>query len=134
MADTLDTEALQVVEAWHAALNTGDLERLISVSHPDVEIRGPRGSVRGREVLRGWLARANVRLEPGRRFGRGKTVVVEEAATWHNAEIGEKTAEATVATAFTIADGLVAGIARHDDLEGALEDAGLDAGDKVPAE
>ena len=34
---------VHVVEAWHAALNEGDVDRLVGLSHPDVEIGGPRG-------------------------------------------------------------------------------------------
>ena len=130
----MSAAALEAVLAWHEALNAGDVGRLISLSHPEVEMVGPRGSVRGREVLRDWVSRANVRLEPGRRFERGRTVVVEEVATWRDAETGEKVGEATVATAFELDDGLVASIARHDDgLEYALEYAGLDTGDEVDA-
>ena len=36
---------VHVVEAWHAALNEGDVDRLVGLSHPDVEIGGPAGSV-----------------------------------------------------------------------------------------
>lgn len=130
-ADTTDARGLRVVEAWHGALNAGDVGRLVSLSHPEVEMAGPRGSVRGREVLRDWVGRANITLEPGRRFGRGRIVVVEEAATWRDAGSGEKTGGATVATIFTLEDGLVASIARHDDLDSALTEAGLDAEDEI---
>ena len=41
-----DEETLRVVDGWHAALNAGDTERLVALSHPDVEIIGPRGAVR----------------------------------------------------------------------------------------
>ena len=34
---------VHVVEAWHAALNEGDVDRLVRLSHPDVEIGGSRG-------------------------------------------------------------------------------------------
>jgi hypothetical protein len=34
---------VRVVEAWHAALNEGDVDRLVGLSHPDVEVGGPRG-------------------------------------------------------------------------------------------
>jgi len=53
-------------------------------------------------------------------------VVVEEAATWRDARSGETVGEATVATVFALEDGLVTGIFRHDGLEDALREAGLD--------
>ena len=122
---------LDNVLAWHEALNAGDAERVASLSHPEVEVGGPRGSARGRQVLKDWVGRANIRLEPLRSFQRGGTVVVEEAATWRDAGTGEKVGEATVATVFALDRGMVAGIFRHDGLEEALQGAGLDRSDEI---
>ncbi len=122
---------LDNVLAWHEALNAGDAERVASLSHPEVEIGGPRGSAHGRQVLKEWVGRANVRLEPLRSFKRGGTVVVEEAATWRDAQTGETVGEATVATVFELDGGLVTGIFRHDGLEDALRSAGLDGSDEI---
>lgn len=116
---------------WHEALNAGDAERLAALSHPEVEVGGPRGPARGRQVLRDWVGRANVRLEPLRLFGRGPSVVVEEAATWRDAQTGETTGAATVATVFGLDDGLVVRVFRHDGLEDALRCAGLDGSDEI---
>jgi len=125
---------VEAVLAWHEALNAGDSERLAALSHPEVEVGGPRGSARGRQVLEDWVGRANVRLEPLRSFQNGRTVVVEEAATWRDARTGETTGEATVATVFALDGGLVAGIVRHDGLEDALRSAGLDGSDEIQSE
>lgn len=125
---------LETVLAWHAALNAGDSERVASLSHPEVEIGGPRGSARGRQVLKDWLGRANVRLEPLRLFRGDETVVAEEAATWRDAGTGETTGATTVATVFKLDGGLVAGIFRHEGLEEALQDADLDGADEVRSE
>lgn len=86
----------------------------------------PRGVVRGAEVLREWVARANIRLAPRRFFHRGETVVVEEAAEWRSPETGEVIGEGTVGSVFTVRDSRVASVARHDDLTSALDAAGLD--------
>ena len=130
----MSTPEVEAVLAWHEALNTGDAERLTALSHPDVEVGGPRGSARGRQVLRDWVARASVRLEPLQLFRRDQTVVVEEAATWSDAGTGETIGEATVATVFALDGDLVAGIFRYDGLEEALRSAGLDRSDEIPAE
>jgi len=130
----VSTPEVRVVLAWHEALNAGDAERLAALSHPEVELGGPRGSARGRRVLEDWVGRANVRLEPLRSFQNGRTVVVEEAATWRDARTGETTGEATVATIFALDGGLVAGIVRHDGLEDALRSAGLDGSDEIQSE
>jgi SnoaL-like protein len=125
---------LDNVMAWHEVLNAGDAERVASLAHPEVEIGGPRGSDRGRQVLKDWVGRANVRLEPLRSFQRGRTVVVEEAATWRDAQTGEIVGAATVATVFELDGGLVTGIFRHDGLENALRSAGLDGSDEIRPE
>ena len=96
--------------------------------------RGPRGSAHGRQVLKDWVGRANVRLGPLRPFKRGGIVVVEEAATWRDAQTGETVGEATVATVFELDGGLVTGIFRHDGLEDALRSAGLDGSDEIRPE
>jgi SnoaL-like domain len=125
---------LDTVLAWHEALNAGDVERVASLAHPEVEIGGPRGSAHGRQVLKDWVGRANVRLEPLRSFKRGGTVVVEEAATWRDAQTGETVGAATIATVFELDGGLVTGIFRHDGLEDALRSAGLDGSDEIRPE
>ncbi len=93
---------VHVVEAWHAALNEGDVDRLVGLSHPDVEIGGPRGVGRGVQLLREWVDRANVRLDPRRVFRRGSTVVVEQAGQWRSAETGEVIGSQTVASVFAV--------------------------------
>ena len=130
----MSTPEVEAVLGWHEALNAGDAGRLAALSHPEVEVGGPRGAARGRRVLEDWVGRANVTLEPLRLYGRGRTVVVEERATWHDARTGETAGEATVATVFGLAGGLVAGIFRHEGLEDASEGAGLDASDRVEPE
>ena len=127
----MSTPEVDTVLAWHEALNDGDAESLAALSHPEVEVGGPRGSARGRRVIEEWAARANVRMEPLRSFQRGRTVVVEEAATWRDARTGETTGEATVGTVFGLDGGMVAGVFRHDNLEEALRDAGLDGSDGI---
>jgi hypothetical protein len=117
------------VTAWHEALNDGDAERLVALSRPDVEMGGPRGTVSGSTVLREWVARANIRLVPRRIFHGAEKVVVEQEAEWRDAETGEATGSRIVASTFTVKDGLVACVVRHDGgdaLGHALRKAGLD--------
>ena len=57
-----------VVMAWQQAANASDIDRLLALSGPEIEIVGPRGSGRGHQLLRDWLARAGQRR--GRRRSR----------------------------------------------------------------
>ena len=114
---------IQTVIAWHDALNDGDVERLVALSHPDIEVGGPRGNARGAQILREWVDRAKIRLEPGRTFGEADTVVVEQGAEWQSAEPGVLQ---TVASVFVVSDGLVTSVVRYPDLASALRAANLD--------
>lgn len=124
-------DAVAVVLGWHAALNAGDADRLVALSHDDVELGGPRGVARGAGQLRAWIGRAGIRLETGRLFRRGGTVVVAQRATWPPAADQALAAPAAVASVFVVRDGRVARVDRHDDLAAALAAAGLGEGDET---
>lgn len=113
----------RTVLAWHDALNSGDVERLLALSHPDVEVGGPRGSAHGARILREWVDRADIRLEPGRTFDEAGTVVVEQGAEWRSADPGNVQ---TVASVFLVSDGLVTSVVRYQELASALRAADFD--------
>ena len=120
---------VETVLAWHAALNSADLEGLLALSTDDVEVGGPRGSGHGADLLREWVARAGVHLEPGRVFARGEVVVVEQSARWPSPD-GKLADPQTVASVFRVQNGLVSSVVRYADLLSALETAGLSISDE----
>ncbi len=122
---------IQTVIAWHEALNSGDVERLVRLSHPDVEVGGPRGAAHGAQVLREWVDRANIQLEPGRIFHKADTVVVEQGAEWISTEPGSRQ---TVASIFLVHDGLVTSVVRYPGLAEALRAASLDVSQEIRPE
>jgi ketosteroid isomerase-like protein len=126
----VNDNGVRIVVAWHEALNAGDADRLIKLSHPDVEMGGPRGRAgevaRGAGLLREWVARANIRLEPHRVFQREETVVVEEEAEWRSPDTEVIIGSQTVASVFVIRGGRVTSVVRHEDLTSALTAANLD--------
>ena len=122
----------ETVRAWHAAVNAGDLERLVALSSTDIEVAGPRGSGRGEQLLRDWFGRAGVRLEPLQTFSRDTdVVVVEQRATWAAPEGTTTSPPRTVASVFSVADGRVTSVMRYADLASALEASGLSPSDRV---
>ena len=125
---------VQTVVAWHDALNDGDVECLVGLSHPDVGVGGPRGTSQGAHILRKWVDRANIHLEPGRIFHEADTVVVEQAAAWTSAETGETTPAQTVASAFVVHDGVVTTVVRYPDLAEALMAVDLDQAQETKPE
>ena len=123
--------AIEVVRAWHDALNERDLDRLLELSDEDVEVSGPLGTGRGRELLSDWAFRAGVSLSFGRMFQRGDRVVIEEFAQWRSSETGDVVGTANVASLFETRGGKVTRIHRFDDLTTALRHAELDQADEV---
>lgn len=117
------------VERWHALLNAGDVDGMLALVHPDVAIGGPRGTSRGRQVVREWFGRAGVRLTPARYFGRDSIVVVEEEGVWQVS--GGAADRRVVWSLFAVHDGMVTRIQRFDSLATALAAAGLDEADEV---
>ena len=124
--------SLGVVEEWLDAVNRGDGQRVIDLSADDVEIIGPRGSARGREVLAEWLARAGFSAEALRWFcGSGGRVVVEQEARWSEMHGGPVHGRARVGSRFVVSDEVISCYQRHDSLAHALRAAGLDPAAEV---
>ena len=119
--------SLGVVQEWLSAVNRGDSRRVQELSAEDVEVVGPRGSARGRQVLAEWLARAGFSAVALRWFcGPDGTVVVEQAARWSDVDSDTELGRARVASQFTVTAGIVAYYQRHESLDLALAAAGLD--------
>jgi ketosteroid isomerase-like protein len=127
----LTAPELRVVAAWHEALNAGDADRLVELSHPEIEVGGPRGTGRGASLLREWVERAGIRLDPLRVFHEAETVVVEQEARWRSPETGEMSGSQVVASSFVVRDGRVASVSRFSDLSEALRAAGLGGSQEV---
>ena len=116
---------LRVVEDWHEALNGGEVDRLVELSHPEIEVGGPRGTGRGTQLLREWIDRANIRLEPKRVFHHADTVIVQQWAEWRSANTGQVTDSQIVSSVFVVRDGRVTRLMRYPDLADALSVTGL---------
>jgi hypothetical protein len=119
-----------VVRAWHEAVNQGDADKLVALSSDDIEIGGPRGSASGSVILRDWLNRARIRLEPRRWFAGPDLLVVEQVATWRAPE-GGMTDPDTIASSFQVEKGMVSKMVRFDSLEDALVACGLTEQDEI---
>ena len=122
---------LEVVRAWHAAVNAGDADQAMALSTPDIEVGGPRGSGRGRQLLMDWLGQAAIRLDPLRFVCEDQTVVVEQSAQWAT-EDGGFTEPRMVASVFQVQDGLVSRVLRYPDLSSALTAAEIGQIDPSP--
>ena len=124
-------DEIGIIRAWHEELNLGDADELVAHSHDDIEVGGPRGTGHGSALLRDWVARAGIQLEPQRWFHRGSDVVVEERARWLAPESGELGEPIIVASAFRVADDRVQRVGRYETVAAALAATGLTTNDEV---
>lgn len=126
-----DGHAIATVQAWQDAASSGEIDHLVELSDPDIELVGPRGGGRGHQLLRDWMARAGLSLTTLRLFARGDIIVVEQSGVWRSAETGEEVDAQTLASSFHVSNGRVTRFARYDNLDDALAEAGLSHADKV---
>ena len=126
------TSPFALVQAWQDAANHQNSDRLIELSAPDIEVIGPRGSGHGYQLLREWLGRAGLHLTTLRAFARDNVVVVAQHGVWRSLETGEVYSEQDLASRFRIEDQRVVQFARYDNLDVALNEAGLHYSDEIP--
>jgi hypothetical protein len=112
-------------------VNNQDIDRLLALSDPNIEIVGPRGAAFGHIVLRDWMSRAGLTLTTQRVFARDDTVVVAQHGVWRSVETGEVVGEADVASEFRVDGQRVTYYARYDSLDEALATAGLEQADEL---
>lgn len=123
--------SVTTAQAWQEAVNAQDKERLLALSHPAIEIVGPRGVARGHDVLLAWLERAGLTLETRRVFAGKNSVVFAQHGVWRSPQTNEPQGEAEVASSFLTKNGQVTELARYDTLPEALARAGLSRVDEV---
>lgn len=125
------TDPVAIVQAWQAAANRQDVDRLLALSDPQIEIVGPRGSGYGHQLLKDWLERAGLQLETQRIFHRDNVVVVAQHGMWHAVDTDEIVGERDVASRFRVEGARIVQFARDDRLDQALAEAGLTYADEI---
>ena len=120
-----------IVQAWQDAANSQNIDRLVELSDPNIEVVGPRGSGYGHQLLRDWLGRAGLSLKTLRVFGRDNVVVVAQHGVWRSVETGEVTGEHNIASRFRVDGQRIVQFARYDSLDLALDEAGLNYSDEI---
>lgn len=128
---TQNQTPINVVRAWEQAVNELTIDRALELSHPEIEIVGPRGIARGQGVLRDWLSRAGLTLETRHRFTPGEAVVNDQHGVWRDVAGGGVVGEAAVASHYKVEDGQITYVARYEALDKALDEANLSIEDEV---
>ncbi|MBY9074869.1 nuclear transport factor 2 family protein [Nocardioides sp. WL0053] len=105
------------LQEWHDAVNAGDVDAAVACCTEDVAIAGPRGIGHGHDLVRGWLTRSGIRLEPQEPLVEADgRFVVREVARWTTAGAPQGAPLEPTETwcVFTVTDGKVASIARFE--------------------
>lgn len=113
------------VQEWQDAANSRDIERLMSVSDPNIELVDPHGFAHGHQVLKEWLEQAGLQLTTVKVFVRGNTVVASQDAVWRSMETNVVIGKARVASIFRVDHNRVVYVNRLDSLDAAFERSGL---------
>lgn len=111
--------AVQVVQAWHTAVNDRDIEAALACCHSDVVVGGPHGDGAGLVLMRVWLQRSGIGLEPQEPLiEQDGRIVVHELAQWRvteNAPAGAPTqAPAPTWVVFEVTDGAISAVRRYE--------------------
>ena len=126
---------ITVVEAWTPAYSRRDLDALLALSCPDIEVARRLRHERGHDAVRGLLHRQSfgVEMHPRvrRMFRRGDTVVVDAQLVVRYVDTGEPVAGQEGAAVLAVRDGWVARYVPYPDLKTALSDARLSEDDEV---
>lgn len=123
----MSTSEIATVLAWHEALNSGDVETLLSLSSDDIELGGPKGATQGLAALSEWASAAGITLKPGKMYVHDGVVVAEQEASWAS----EPGTTHNVASAFRVVHDQVTSTFRHDTLTAALAATDLSEKDIV---
>lgn len=106
-----------VLAQWHEAVNAGDVDAAVWCCAEDVAVQGPRGTGHGRDVVRSWLLRSGIHLEPQEELREVEgRFVVRELAWWTTESAADGAPEKPTETwcVFTVSGDRVTSIARYE--------------------
>lgn len=113
------TDSVDVVTRWHDAVNAGDIAAVLTLCTEDVAVGGPRGDGHGHDLMRAWLQRSGISLEPQEEVvERDGRIVVHERAQWRTTADAPAQAPtdapADTWVVFEVVDGRVSAVRRYE--------------------
>lgn len=113
------TDSVDVVTRWHDAVNARDIAAVLTLCTEDVAVGGPRGDGHGHDLMRAWLQRSGISLEPQEEIVEHKgRMVVHEHAQWRTTADAPAQAPtdapADTWVVFEVVDGQVSAVRRYE--------------------
>jgi len=108
---------IALLNRWHDAVNRGDIDAAVAECAQDVAITGPRGTGHGHDLVRTWLERSGIRLQPQEEFvEKDGRFVVLEMARWTTAAApdGAPIDPTETWVVFTVTGGKLSSIERYE--------------------
>ena len=131
-------DALAVVHAWGRGFNDRDLDRLLSLSAPDIELATPNGTDRGHDAVRRLVHLQSYgvaqHVRPRSYIARETTVVVEALIDLRWVDGGELAKTMHGVAVFDVRDGHARRFRAEPDLASAFRVAGWAVHPERPAD
>ncbi len=112
------SSAVEVVQQWHDAVNARDIDAALALCADEVGVGGPQGLGHGHDLMRAWLTRSGISLEPQEELvERDGRVAVHELAQWRVADAPTGTpskAPEETWVVFEVADDLIRVVRRFE--------------------
>lgn len=117
---------IETADIWVDKVNAQDVEGVLEVSDPNIELVGPRGAGFGHDLLVQWMEDTGVKLHTITRYANGHCVVYEQEAAWENQD-----GHVIVYTFMEVKDSKVLRLERFDNIDDAFSTSGLNEENKM---
>jgi hypothetical protein len=124
--ELLMNNVIETADTWVDRLNAQDVEGVLEVSDPNIELIGPRGAGFGHDLLVQWMENTGVNLNTITRYANDHRVVYEQEAVWEN-----QGGHVIVFTFMEVKDGKVTRLERFDNIDDAFSTSGLNEENKL---
>ena len=119
-------EPIKLAERFTDYVNAQDVDGVLSVTDPNVELISPGKSAAGHETLAEWVKESGMQLETVNKYAKGNRVIFEQLAKKRG-----QSGESHIFNYFEMDDRKIHRIGRFDELDEAFGESGLSESDQV---
>lgn len=115
-----------IAKQWTSNVNKKDIQAVLNISDPHIELAGPRGAAEGHDMLRKWIEESGIYLQTQNVYAKDNQVILTQKATWEN-----QSGHVTIYTFMEIRNGKIYRLGRFDTLDDAFGQCQLSEEDQV---